>query len=229
MEHPVDEIEAIIHTLTQAVPSKQTAAVETYFVPTAEFEHPFCATGTWTADLPVVGQLNSRWAILQIYQWYKILSPRIELEVERVTMNENELKLYVDIHQHFRLWFVPFYDADVRLTTVLDLVEGDETGPGSALLGPSDRLKKEKPYSYAARADPDREHGRLKTVYYISKQNDLYQTSEWIKFLMPWDIGHTLVCAWQLLATFFCILGAIFLFPLTWWKEKSVADWPQKI
>lgn len=231
MENPTYEISAVIHTLTQAIPSEQKAAIEKYFTPNAAFTHPFCATGSWELDklsLP----LSSRWAIIQIYQWYKILSPQIDLEVLNVTFNDDKLLLYVDIHQHFRLFLIPFYDADVRLTTVLQLAEGDESGPMSALtrkfhnryISPS-----RKPYSYAAVANPDNTNGLPKTMYYITSQNDLYQTSEFIKFLIPWGIGSSLMVAWQLYATFLCVIGAIFFFPLTWYKERSVADLPHKI
>jgi len=43
--------------------------------------------------------------------------------------------------------------------------------------------------------------------YYIQSQNDLYQTSEWIKFLIPWGIGALLMVIWQFLATLLCVFG----------------------
>lgn len=229
MEDPANEIAGIVHILTQATPTKQKAAIERYFTPDASFTHPFCASKSWIVDIPGFGTLSSRWAMIQIYQWYKLLSPAISLDVECVTFNEDHLKLYVDVHQHFRLWFVPFYDADVRLTVVLDLKEGNENGPKSASSSQDLLARSEQPYSYASVANPRRENGLKKTFYYISAQNDLYQTSEWIKFLIPWNIGYILVVAWQLLATFFCIIGACLFFPQTWWKEKSIADLPRKI
>ena len=231
MENPTREISPIIHALTQAVPSKQKQAVERYFTPNAAFTHPFCATGSWEIDLFGV-QIPSRWAILQIYQWYKILSPQIDLEVLNVTFNEDKLILYVDIAQHFKLFLVPFYDANVHLTTVLQLAEGDESGPSSVLVkkfhsryeSPS-----QKPYSYAAVAAPRKENGSPKALYYITSQNDLYQTSEFIRFLLPFGIGSSLVIAWQLYATLLCVIGAAVLFPVTWYKEKSLADRPRRI
>jgi len=230
MENPIEEVSTLVHTLTQATPTKQKDAVYRYFTPSASFTHPFCATGSWSLDLPFLGTLDSRWATLQIYQWYKIMSPRIDLEVLSVTFNEDTLKLYVDMHQHFRLWIVPFYDASVYLTTVLQLVKGDASGPDSALQRRAPKTPSEKPWSYAAVADPDRpENGEIKTVYYITSQNDLYQTSEFIKFLVPWGVGNTLMEAWMLFATFLSILGSFLLFPSTWWKERSVADLPRKI
>ena len=252
MEDPVQEISNIIHTLTQALPSQQKAAIEQYFTPTASFTHPFCATSSWSTNIavPYFGSLNSRLAILGIYRWYKILSPHISLTVESVTFNEGTSKLYVDIHQHFRLWIVPFYDADVRLTTILQLAEGDDSGPDSASasnhiarLGRRSKPElthSEKPFSYAPVADPNRpDNGAEKlgldvnsssssnddtTRYYITSQNDLYQTSEWIKFLLPFGIGHALVLAWMFFATFQSLLGAMLLWPITLLLERGKAE-----
>lgn len=230
MENPLQEITDIIHTLTQATPSQQKEAVYRYLMPTATFTHPFCATGSWSITVPLLGQFDSRWAALQIYQWYKIMSPRIDLEVLSVTYNEEKLRLYVDIHQHFRLWVVPFYDANVHLTTVLQLAEGDESGPSSALQTKRPpKTPSEKPWSYAAVADPDRpSNGEPKKLYYITSQNDLYQTDEFIKFLIPWGVGETLIVAWMFYATFLSILGSVFLFPFTWYRERSLVDVPPR-
>lgn len=75
MEDPPAEIPSIIHRLTQSPPSLQRQTIESYFTPDASFTHPFCRTGSFD---------GSRWLIWCIYRWYKILSPRIELEVESV-------------------------------------------------------------------------------------------------------------------------------------------------
>ncbi len=75
MEDPVHEIPSIIHALTQSPPSLQRQTIETYFTPTASLTHPFCRTGSFD---------GSRWLIWCIYRWYKILSPKIELQVESV-------------------------------------------------------------------------------------------------------------------------------------------------
>lgn len=72
---PVAEIPHVIHTLCQATPSKQRAALEKYFTPSASFTHPICRTGSFN---------GSRWLIWCIYRWYKVMSPRIELGVDSV-------------------------------------------------------------------------------------------------------------------------------------------------
>jgi hypothetical protein len=43
--------------------------------------------------------------------------------------------------------------------------------------------------------------------YYIQSQNDLYQTSEWIKFLVPWGLGALIMAVWQFWATLLCVIG----------------------
>lgn len=216
MEDPKAEITQIIHTLTQAPPIQQKEVVKKYFLPNASFQHPFCRTSSWNTFIgPFTGhQYNSRWAILQIYQWYKILSPEINLRVLSIAFDEEQLVLYVTIRQQFRIWLVYAYEADVLLTSVLQLEHGDESGPESAVAGTR----------HGSVGGTPNGSGR----YYISAQNDLYQTSEWIKFLVPWGIGYTLVTLWQSLATLMSIVGACVFFPQTWWKQYSLGDWPPK-
>ncbi|CAO2654411.1 Nn.00g111440.m01.CDS01 [Neocucurbitaria sp. VM-36] len=112
MENPVKEISGVIHLLTQSPPSVQREAIETYFTPNASFTHPFCRTGSWP---------NSRWLVERIYQWYKIMSPSIDITVQSVALDEPNLVLYVQIFQIFGIWLIPFYYAPVKLTSVLTL------------------------------------------------------------------------------------------------------------
>lgn len=57
-------------------------------------------------------------------------------------------------------------------------------------------------------------------LYYIAKQEDLYQTSEFIKFVMPF-FGHFCVLAFHLFATLFCVLGTVIFSPITWLEENG--------
>lgn len=97
--------------------------------------------------------------------------------------------------QIFSIWLVPFHVAPVTLTTVLDLT----TSPGE-----------EKHTINGER-----------THYYITKQEDLYQTSEFVKFVIP-HVGNLFVFVFQAFATFFCILGVVFLWPLMWLEEQGL-------
>jgi hypothetical protein len=54
--------------------------------------------------------------------------------------------------------------------------------------------------------------------YTIVSQQDHYQTNEVVKFF--WPGGNLLLLAWQNLATFFCIIGAILLSPITMLEQR---------
>lgn len=97
--------------------------------------------------------------------------------------------------QIFSIWLVPFHVAPVTLTTVLDLTTD----------------------SAQSNAPTNGDHG---TRYYITKQEDLYQPSEFVKFLLP-HVGHWLVLAWHLIATLFCVLGVTALWPMLWLEENG--------
>jgi hypothetical protein len=87
MDDPKRQIPSIIHALTQGTPLAQQSTLQTYFHPSASFTHPLCRVPSFShIALPFVGEINSRWVIGMIYRWYKILSPRIVLDVDVVGM-----------------------------------------------------------------------------------------------------------------------------------------------
>ncbi|KAF2213088.1 hypothetical protein CERZMDRAFT_96756 [Cercospora zeae-maydis SCOH1-5] len=112
MDDPVAEIRSVVHRLTQGSPREQELAIKTYFTSDASFTHPFCRTGSFE---------GSRWLVLQIFQWYKIMSPSIILNVSSIAYDEDRMILYVSISQIFSIWFIPFHSSAVDLTTVLQL------------------------------------------------------------------------------------------------------------
>lgn len=179
MENPVKEIPGVIHALTQSPPSVQRETIDVYFMPNASFTHPFCRTGSWE---------NSRYLIQAIYRWYKIMSPQIKLTVQSVAFDEPNLLIYVTLFQVFRIWFIPFYRAPVKLVTVLQL-----------------------------------EHNKYNDRYYIASQNDLYQVDQFVKFFAPGS--WILVQLWQFWTTFICLLGAIALWPVSFFEEFEANDW----
>lgn len=61
-----------------------------------------------------------------------------------------------------------------------------------------------------------------RTLYYISAQNDLYQVSEFVKFVVPFGVGTTLVLLWHSFATFFSVMGAVILWPISFAEEIGV-------
>ncbi|EME86122.1 uncharacterized protein MYCFIDRAFT_101688, partial [Pseudocercospora fijiensis CIRAD86] len=113
MDDPVKDITPIIHRLTQGSPQQQEDTINYYFAENASFTHPFCRTGSFE---------GSRYLIHKIFQWYKIMSPQIDLTVNSVAFDEQHFVLYVNISQVFSIWFVPFHRSPVTLTTQLQLV-----------------------------------------------------------------------------------------------------------
>ncbi|KAL3434526.1 hypothetical protein BDV09DRAFT_169640 [Aspergillus tetrazonus] len=193
MEDPVAEISTVVHLLTQSPPSVQEETIDRFFTRDAEFIHPFCRI--WKYN-------GSRWGVKKIYQWYKIMSPHIDLEVRSIAYDKDKLKLYLSMHQVFSIWIVPFHTAPVTLVTVLDLA----TDPG----------------------DGRQESAGGKKQYYIRKQEDFYQTSEFIKFVVPYG-GHMLVLMWHAFASLFSIMGVFLLWPVMWAEERGFFDYHYRI
>ncbi|KAH6856571.1 hypothetical protein B0I37DRAFT_367815 [Chaetomium sp. MPI-CAGE-AT-0009] len=132
MESPAQDIKHVLRTLTQGTPNAQHDAIYRYYAPGAVFEHPFCWVPSFKdVNVPRVGNIDSRVIIAAIYRWYKILSPKIELEVESCVYDERAHLLYLTIFQVFSLWFIPFHRAPVRLVTVLHLTPAPAIGDGT--------------------------------------------------------------------------------------------------
>ncbi|EGE06937.1 hypothetical protein H109_07212 [Trichophyton interdigitale MR816] len=224
MENPVEEIPRVIHLLTQSIPSVQQQTIEKYFTPSASITHPFLHSGSFQ---------GSRWLISRIFLFYKIMSPHVDLQVKSVAFDHENLLLYVTVSQVFRIFIVPFYTAPVTLTTVLQLVKGSEqdspiqhrlkvpvvelTNSNTDLLASSTSISAEE---YASTTvEPC---NSTKPLYYIASQNDLYQTNEYVKFVIPYGIGEAFVLFWHAFATIFCVLASYVFWPIAWAEEKGI-------
>lgn len=73
MDNPLTEIQGVVLRLCTGTRARQQETLEKYFTSDASFKHPFCAV------------TNDREKILRIFQWYKILSPKIEISVNSVS------------------------------------------------------------------------------------------------------------------------------------------------
>ncbi|KIX05996.1 uncharacterized protein Z518_03970 [Rhinocladiella mackenziei CBS 650.93] len=236
MDDPVAEIPHIIETLCTAPPEVQRAAIVTYFTPTASFTHPFCRTGSFAGSV---------WLVIMIYRWYKILSPHIDVAVDSIAFDRGNLLLYVSIHQNFKLRMVPLYSAPVKLVTVLQLttdpishaqeitevpttpsVSGQENGKAEEKVGrkkvnfSSEDSESNKSGPSENSSGPVSKDTGDEEKYYIQSQNDLYQTSEFIKFVVPWGIGVLFVVLWQFFVTILCVLGTKSYDILMWLPHK---------
>lgn len=78
----VADIPTVIRRLTQSPPSLQETVLKQYFTNNASFVHPFCRVPNFE---------GSRWWVSKIFQWYKIMSPRIELEIHSIGMSIREV------------------------------------------------------------------------------------------------------------------------------------------
>ncbi|OSX62775.1 hypothetical protein POSPLADRAFT_1033455 [Postia placenta MAD-698-R-SB12] len=170
MENPVEEIEGVVLSITSATnPETQKAAILRYFTPDATFRHPLCtipssfaappagAVGSPTLPhTPSLLPLSSRDTILRIYQWYRVLSPRLTVRVRKVVYDPARHEMWLDIVQTFHLFFSPLRPAQARLATHIALRESPH---------PS--------------GDPGRH------MYHIAGQEDWYHPEDLMALLVP--------------------------------------------
>lgn len=186
-------------------PQTQESTLNTYFVPEAAFIHPFCRVPSFPkGTIPLASNIDSRWLILCIYRWYRTLSPKIDLTVDSAVFDQRTGVLYVNIHQVFRAWFVPFYKAPVRLVTVLQLTQRT-SWDSSETVATNGVTEGREP----ALAGPGQERAK----YYISSQEDLYQLNDALKFVTP-GVGHIVWGMWQLFVTLLCTVLSVVFLPL---------------
>ncbi|KAF5347720.1 hypothetical protein D9756_010303 [Leucocoprinus leucothites] len=113
MENPEEEIRGVVLQLTSASsPDLQRRTVERYMTPDVAFRHPICAVESGS---------NSRKTVLGIYQWYRVLSPRTEAQVNSVVWDKEHGYMFLDVQQWFRLFWSPARSAPARLCTRLTL------------------------------------------------------------------------------------------------------------
>ena len=75
MDDPVSEISEVVVKLTKGSPKTQEDTLKKYFTTKASFYHPFCSAS------------GNRDAILRIFQWYKIMSPHIDITINSIGMS----------------------------------------------------------------------------------------------------------------------------------------------
>ncbi|KAI4258065.1 MAG: hypothetical protein L6R42_005321 [Xanthoria sp. 1 TBL-2021] len=153
------------------------------------------------------------------------MSPRIEITIDGVAYDEKNLTLYVNIHQVFRIWVIPFFKAPVSLVTVLKLVRYPplpRQPSYSTPISPND----------TAINSSHRSTSSEKPLYFIQSQNDLYQVNEFFNFFSQFGILSGLLLLCQFVATALCIVGATMFWPISWVeqnviggnREKSIGD-----
>lgn len=202
----VREIDSVITSLTTGSPEEQEFTINTYFLRSASFTHPFCRVPSFSkGTIPLAHDIDSLWVILTIYRWYRTLSPRIDINIESAVFDQRTSTLYVSINQTFALWFVPFYKAPVHLTTVLKLAQRTNWD-SSETVGRNNITEGREP---APLAGPGQERAR----YFIESQEDLYQVNDFLNFVLP-GVGPLAWFAWQVYATVLCVFGSLLFLPL---------------
>lgn len=77
-----------MRSLCQGTADEQRRTLDRYFTPDAEFVHPFCVAPSFGKGalrrIPLLNRLSSRDVVRGIYQWYRMLSPKIEMEFDAV-------------------------------------------------------------------------------------------------------------------------------------------------
>ncbi|KAJ0118073.1 hypothetical protein J7T55_014526 [Diaporthe amygdali] len=223
MENPEQEIRHVVRSLCQGTPDEQRRTIDRYFTPDAEFVHPFCIAPRFNEGdlaLPGLRRLSSRDALRGIFQWYRMLSPKIIIDIDTALHDKERDKMYLDMRQIFSIWFAPAYHARVRLVTVLDLVPCDlgahRNGEPQVIArqGAGGGGGGEK----ASQSGSDTAGARRQQVWRISRQEDLYQVNEFLKFTGPywWCAWRPFWFLFQLAATAVSMFLSLFV-PLSPW------------
>lgn len=135
-------------------------------------------------------------------------------------------KMYLDMRQIFSIWFAPGYHARVRLVTVLDLVPCDL---GAHRNGEPQVIKRRGEEGAASdggeKAGSTAGRRSSQQVWRISRQEDLYQVNEFLKFTGPYWF-----CVWrpfwfvfQLAATAISVFLSLFVALSPWAFQQNPA------
>ncbi|KAJ2976493.1 hypothetical protein NUW58_g8071 [Xylaria curta] len=220
MENPEEEISGVIHSLTQSTRKEQEKTLNEYFLPDAYFTHPFCRVPSFEPRRVRVPFSNIEWTIgsrvliLLVYQWYKIISPRILLKVDSTSFDRRTNSLYATVRQTFTIWIVPFslWQANVRLVCLLELAHLPVDKDKQPLILEDGFTEKNRDNNTAV---------SWEKRYFICGQQDHYQTNDMLKFIAPFGASACL-CLWQLFATLLCAIGVAFLWPVTSAYERGL-------
>jgi len=120
MENPYDEIIEVVKTTTAAAKvAEQKNAILQYFAPDAGLQHPLCT---------VERAEGSREQILGLFQWFRDLSPKLDMTVEGFTYDSQQEVIYMTIVQTLHVWCSPFAGRPSKVLVRLDLERSREDG-----------------------------------------------------------------------------------------------------
>ncbi|KAL7416607.1 hypothetical protein BDY24DRAFT_368404 [Mrakia frigida] len=195
MNDPKAEIVRVVKDLTStSSPSIQRETLQRYFHPNAAFNHPLCR---------VVGSPGSRdRELLRIYQWYRIMSPVLHLDVKSLDFDEKNLTLYLNITQTFHIFLSPFKPASSKSVFLFQRCNFVPSPELTRLLVRITLIK-----------DP------TSKLYLITSQTDFYQPEDVASLVFP--PLATVINAFKSFATLGCMIWCvIFQWTLGWWVPE---------
>lgn len=148
----------------------------------------------------------------------------------RIVHDKVRDKMYLDMRQTFSIWFIPMYHAHVRLVTVLDLVDSDSPDYHD----PLDRMLKHEgggaggatngAGQHHRNGSPNKNHHKHGScTWKISKQEDLYQVTDFLKFAGGPGPFPFLWYLFQLGASVSCVFLSLLLLVTPWAFQKDPA------
>ena len=213
------EIAEVIHGLTQSPPAVQQQLLRTFFTPDAAFRHPLCR---------VDGFDGSRDVIAHVYRMYKLLSPRIEIEVKSVgehLLRSGTVSVSVSgsLLPRWRLAYLSCPQAFDQQALLLYVTAAQTFRIWFLPFHRADvalvtvlklrRSASDPPLPGPGVLDPPPAIGK-RPRYYIESQNDYYQPEQTVRFALPWlGVVPALVRFAQYLATLGCVVVAFFFMP----------------
>ncbi|KZT64513.1 hypothetical protein DAEQUDRAFT_814920 [Daedalea quercina L-15889] len=170
--HPLCTVPSSTQPTTVFPPSQSSPVLHTYPLP---LPLPFFkGLPAFVARLLTPTGLatsSSRETVLRVYQWYRVLSPRLRVQVKKVVYDEPRKEAYAEVVQRFHIrWNVFMPAAESRLITHITL--------------------RELPYATPAG----------KPLYVIAAQEDFYHPEDLLSFgaplLVPFLTAALLLSTW---------------------------------
>ncbi|KAG9316640.1 hypothetical protein JVU11DRAFT_2694 [Chiua virens] len=109
MQDPKKDIPKVVHTLmTTRDANELENTIKHYFLPDAKFLHP-------------LANANSRDEILGLFQWVRVASPKLSIQVDNVMYDADLNVAVVEIRERFHEWFNPLPSMASRMVIRLKL------------------------------------------------------------------------------------------------------------
>ncbi|KAF9524213.1 hypothetical protein CPB83DRAFT_861629 [Crepidotus variabilis] len=115
MNNAWDDVSRVVQEICGAKsPEAQKMAIERYYTSDVYFKNPVCE---------IQSGEKSRDALVSVLQWYRILSPQVDIKIDGQAYNEQQDQhaIYLDISQTFKPFFLPISPKVSKITRRLRL------------------------------------------------------------------------------------------------------------